>query len=237
MSGVLVRRVVAVGVLCVALVGCSQEKKAEPVPLPRTTVSGAVDLETDKAAVAQAFAAYREALLAKDGKAVAALLSADSIAYFAALKKLALTASEPYLRRARVSDQLAVLFLRLRVRPEDLRRWSPTEIVIDSVRHDQFSAGGNVRRMSTGAVEVSSDTASVLMKLDGKESQFSFTFWREDGLWKFRMIPLLEAIESTMRALVQERHLTDRTFVDQALAAEQPDPDKIATAWKPMGSQ
>jgi hypothetical protein len=33
-----------------------------------------------------------------------------------------------------------------------------------------------------------------------------------------------------MRALVQERHLTDRTFVDQTLAAKHSDPDEIASA-------
>ncbi|MEU0091590.1 hypothetical protein [Kribbella sp. NPDC006257] len=236
MSGV--KRAVVVGVvLCASLIGCSQEKKPEPVPLPRTTVSNAVDLETDKAAVTQAFTAYREALLAKNGKAAAALLTADSLAYYARLKKLALSAPEAELRRVQLSEQLAVLFLRLRVRADDLRRWSPTELGIDSVENDQSSTGAKVSRMSTGAVDVSGDTASVLMKLDGKETGFSFSFWRESGHWKFRMLPLLESGENSMRAIVQERHLTNRTFIDRTLAARYPDPAAIALAWRPLDSQ
>ncbi len=235
MSGV--RRAIAVGVvLCAALVGCSQEKKPEPVPLPRTTVSNTVDLETDKAAVKQAFTAYRGAMLAKNGKAAAALLTAGSLAYYAQLKDRALTASEVDLRRMQLIDQITVLFLRLRVRAEDLRRWSPTELVVDSVENDPFSGSANMSRMATGAVNISGDTASVLMKLDGKDTGLAFSFWREDGRWKFRMTPLLDSVEDSLRTLVQQQHLTTRAFIDRTLASKYPDPDKIAAAWKPLGA-
>jgi hypothetical protein len=221
---------VTAGVLCIALVACSGEERADPVPLPQSTVSGSA---VDKAAVAQAFSSYREALLAKDGKTAAALLTAESIEYYAAIKKLALTAPESYLRRARMSDQLAVIFVRATVPVENIRSWSATQLAIDAVRRGQFNASA-VERMSAGTVEVSGDVGTVLMKLDGKESPVSFTFYREGGRWKFRLIPLLEATESTLRARVQEQHITERRFVDESLAAAL-SPEDIRAAWLPVG--
>jgi hypothetical protein len=187
----------------------------------------------DKAAVAQAFSSYREALLANDGKTAAALLTAESLEYFAAIRKLALTAPESYLRRARISDQLAVIFLRTTVPVENIRRWSTTQLVSHAVRCGQLNAAA-LERMSAGTVEVSGDVGTVLMKLDGKESRASFTFYRESGRWKFRLVPLLEAAEGALRARVQEQHITERRFVDESLAATL-SPEEIREAWLPVG--
>lgn len=234
-----VGRLVTAGVLCVVLAACSGGERAEPVPSPRSTVSGSA---VAKAAVAQAFSSYREALLAKDGRTVAALLTAESIEYYAGMKKLALTAPESYLRRARMSDQLAVILLRATVPAEDIRSWSTTQLVIDAVRRGQqrnwnFGANLNaaaVERMSAGTVEVSGDVGTVLVKLDGKESPVSFTFYRENGRWKFRLIPLLDATEGAFRARVQEQHITERRLVDESLAATL-SPEDIRAAWLPVG--
>ncbi|MEV0791918.1 hypothetical protein [Kribbella sp. NPDC050459] len=225
-----VGRLVTAGVLCVALVACSGEERAEPAQTPQSTVSGSA---ADKAAVAQAFSSYRQALLAKDGKTVAASLTAESLEYFAAIRKLALTAPEPYLRRARMSDQLAVIFLRATVPKESIRSWSTTQLVTHSVRRGQLNAAA-VERLSAGTVEVSGDIGTVSMKLDGKENPVSFTFYREGGRWKFRLIPLLEASESALRARVQEQHITERRIVDESLAATL-SPEEIRAAWLPVG--
>jgi hypothetical protein len=72
------------------------------------------------------------------------------------------------------------------------------------------------------------------MKLDGKESRVSLTFYRESGRWKFRMEPLLEAAENAYRARVQAQHSTERRFVDEYLAATL-SPDEIRAAWLPVG--
>ncbi|MFI5712960.1 hypothetical protein [Kribbella sp. NPDC051620] len=226
------RQMVAGWMLCLALVGCAQEK-AEPTPLPRASVSG-VDSAADEAAVAQAFTAYQKALVAKDGKAAASMLTGDTIAYYAALKKLALTAKEPYLRRARVSDQLAVLYLRAGVEAADLRRWSATDLAADAVRRGELNTSA-IERMTVGEVKVSVDSASVTMILDGKANPFSLTFWREGGRWKFRMIPVLEAIEYAMRTQVEESHLTERQFVDKTLATILTSPDELTAVWLPAG--
>ncbi|WP_343970340.1 hypothetical protein [Kribbella koreensis] len=226
------RQVVVGGMLCLALVGCA-EKKADPVPLPRSTVSG-VDPAVDKAAVRQAFTTYQKALLAKDGKTAASMLTADTIAYYAALKKLALTAKEPYLRRARVSDQVAVLSLRASVSADDIRRWSATELAADGVRRGELNTSA-IGRMTVADVNLSVDTASVTVRMDGQTNPFALTFWREGGRWKFRMIPLLEAIETATRAQVKKLHLTDRQYVDQTMATRVTSPDELAALWVPAG--
>jgi hypothetical protein len=130
--------------LCVALVGCSGQERAEPVATPSSTISGSA---TDKAAVAQAFSSYRVALLAKDGKTAAALLTAESLEYFAGIRKLARTVPESYLRRAWMSTQLAVIFLRTTVPAENMRSWSTTQLVIHAVRRGQVNAAA-MERMS-----------------------------------------------------------------------------------------
>ncbi|MFI6833084.1 hypothetical protein ACIBG5_38625 [Kribbella sp. NPDC050241] len=197
---------------------------------PSPTLSGSA---ADKAAVTEAFSSYREALLAKDGKTVAALLTAESLEYFAATRKLALTAPESYLRRARMSDQLAVIFLRATVPVEHIRGWSTTQLVIHAVQRGQLNAAA-VERMSAGPVEVAGDIGTVSMTLDGKESGVSLTFYRESGQWKFRLIPLLEAAENALRARVEEQHITERRLVDQSLAATL-SPEELRAAWLPAG--
>lgn len=225
-----VSRLVTAGVLCVALVACSGEERSAPSPTPSPTLSGSA---VDKAAVAEAFFSYREALLAKDGKTVAALLTAESLEYFAATRRLALTAPESYLRRARVSDQLAVIFLRTTVPAENIRSWSTTQLVIHAVQRGQLNAAA-VERMSAGPVEVAGDIGTMSMKVDGQESAASLTFYRESGRWKFRLIPLLEAAENALRARVEEQHITERRLVDRSLAATL-SPEEVRAAWHPIG--
>ena len=225
-----VSRLITAGVLCAALVACSGEERSEPSPTPSPTLSGSA---VDKAAVAEAFSSYREAVLAKDGKTVAALLTAESLEYVAATRKLALTAPESCLRRARMSDQLAVIFLRTTVPAENIRSWSTTQLVIHAVQRGQLNAAA-VERMSAGPVEVADDLGTMSMKVDGQESGASLTFYRESGRWKFRLIPLLEAAENALRARVEEQHITERRLVDQSLAATL-SPEEVRAAWLPVG--
>ncbi|WP_143465396.1 hypothetical protein [Kribbella sp. ALI-6-A] len=183
--------------------------------------------------MAEAFAAYRTAVLAKDGQAVAGLLTAESIEYYAAIKKLAMTAREPYLRQARVSDQLVVVKLRTSVPAENLRRWSPSRLVVDAVERGDMNSA-SVQRMSSGEVDVAGDIGTVQLKVDGHDSPLSFTFYREGGRWKFRLIPLLEATETALRARMQEQHITERRLVDDQLAATLT-PEQIKAGWLPTG--
>jgi hypothetical protein len=219
---------VVAAVLGMALVGCAVEKQAEPVPLPRTTTS---ESAADQAAVRQAFDAYRAALTAKDGKTAASLLTAESIEYYANLKKLALTAPESYLRRARMSDQLAVIDLRVSVPAENLRRWSAAQLAGDAVNRGETQSTV-VARLSAGTIEVAGDTGTVQVKLDGKAFEYKLTFYREDGQWKFRLIPILEATEGALRRRVQEDQVTETDLVDEVVAQTVP-PEKIRVGWLP----
>ncbi len=226
----LVVRLVTAGVLCVALVACSGQERAELIPTPRSTVSGSA---VDKAAVAQAFSSYREALLAQDGTTVAASLTAESIEYFEGIRKLALTASESHLRRAWMSTQLTVIHLRTAVPVANIRSWSTAQLVTHAVRRGQLYPV-IIERMSAETVEVSGDIGTVSMKVDRQEKPRSLTFYREGGQWKFRLIPLLDATEYALRAHVEEQQITERRLVDESLAATL-SPEAIRKAWLQVG--
>jgi DUF971 family protein len=63
---------------------------------------------------------------------------------------------------------------------ENLRRWSPSRLVVDAVeRGDRNMA--SVQRMSLGKVDLQGDVGTVQLKVDGHDSPLSFTFYREGG--------------------------------------------------------
>jgi hypothetical protein len=226
--------------------GCSAQYSAEPAPLPELTISataGAAANATptaattpsaaDEVAVTRAFGEYRAALLARDGKKAASLLSTDSVAYYAKLRALARTAPEGDLRAAPLFDQLAVLVLRATLPAKTIRSASATEIVVQAVEIGLIGEAA-VRSLSVGTVKVSGEVATAMMVKNGEEGPLAMVFHREGARWKLNLLPLLESGETALQQAALQQGLTTARFVNQTLES-QLGPARAAEAWRPIG--
>jgi hypothetical protein len=220
--------------------GCAREPSAEPVPLSRSTPTAspieftpAPGSAVDQAAVAQVFVDYRKALLAKDGKTAASLMSSGTVAYYAKLKKLALTATEKQLRAQPLGHQLSVLVLRATLPAKAVRSASATQLVVLAVDSGLISEAV-VRTLSVGTVKVAGDVATATMQKNGADGPLDMVFNRESGRWRLNLLPLLESTETALRQAASQESLSPARFVDSTLE-RQIGPDRAAEAWRPIG--
>lgn len=224
--------------------GCAREPSAEPVPLSRSTPTASTGSSlteftpapgsaVDQAAVAQVFVEYRKALLAKDGKTAASLMSSGTVAYYAKLKKLALTATEKQLRAQPLGRQLSVLVLRATLPAKAVRSASATQLVVLAVDRGLISEAV-VRTLSVGTVKVVGDVATATMQKNGADGPLDMVFNRESGRWRLNLLPLLESTETALRQAASQEGLSPARFVDSTLE-RQIGPDRAAEAWRPIG--
>jgi hypothetical protein len=163
---------------------------------------------------AGAFERYREALLAKDGKAAAAVLDAESIAYYTRMRTLALDGAPAEVKKLPIIDRLSVLRVRHEVGRARLEPMDGAALLAYAVERGWISET-SVRQLSLGKVVVRGDSASAEIKVGDKVAppQYVWRFRREGGAWKFNLVTLLELGEAAVRETVRQSGGTEDEFV------------------------
>lgn len=156
----------------------------------------------DAPAAAAAFKGYLDALAAKDGAAVAAVVTDGTLSYYERMRIAALEAPAKDVRALGVMDQIMVIILRAKVEPRDLRRWNATELLSETVRRGFMGASIDAR-VSLGKVAVRGPAALAKVSLSGKTLPFVWHFQRERGAWKNDLVPFIKFSESALRKQLQ----------------------------------
>lgn len=184
-------RFVAVLAVTVSLVGgCSQEREREGIEA--------------------SFESYKDAVLSKNGAAVAPLVSQESLRHYDRLRDIALTDESSELDTLQWVDQMQVLMFRQLVTVEELGAMSPQGVV--AFVFDRKMLGKDLERTSTfDQLEIKGDVATARhiargVSAGGPEREAKFRWVKEDdNVWR---IDLLEAI-----ALIQG-HFDDTHRLD-----------------------
>lgn len=168
----------------------------------------------DQEAARMAFLSYRKAILASDGKAAVPILSQETIDYYGRMLQLALHGSKESVRRESISNKLLIFMLRSLVPLDSLRMMSPRDVVIYAV--DQGWIGKNsVAQIYPGPITVTENVAIMRPIIRGRQSRQEFRFVKEDGSWKFDLLPILRSSNLAMLMLAKKMGLSEDEFLSQ----------------------
>jgi hypothetical protein len=224
-----VKRLIVVA-LCLFAAACTQAPTNTPTPTS-TPSSAPVD---ESQAVRAAFDTYTKAALAKDGTTAVSVMASPAFAFFDDMRKLALTATEQELATQKLSTRLMAYTMRGGMDPAIVRTASPQDLVKGAIDKGLVGEQG-IKNLELGEVTVKGDTADVEVMSRGKKAPFTLRFAREDGRWKFDMLPLLELTDAAFGSLAQEKNMTPEQLVEQVLITMY-GPEKAAEVRKPLGA-
>jgi hypothetical protein len=162
--------------------------------------------------VRQAFAEYRRAVMANDGTAAAALLSAGTIEWYGRMQDLALHGSREEVEHLGPLEKLQVFAFRLRIPADELRPLSPRQLVAYSVTHGWIGKSGT-EHSELGAITISDGSAVAELMLSGKDSEQQYRFVQEGDQWRFNQLPTLEVGGGWITTAAAQRGMTIDQFV------------------------
>ncbi|HVR99708.1 MAG TPA: hypothetical protein VMW27_23995 [Thermoanaerobaculia bacterium] len=174
-------------------------------------------MEAFTAPVQEGFAAYKAALLAKDGAKAVTLLSANSFAYYDRMRKLALSGSREEIERLPDVDRLLTLSLRVRVPRETLESGSARDIVAYAIGAGMISAN-SVAKAELGEINIKDDQAEGQILVNQSPVGAVFRFHSEDGVWKFDLEHVTVLARGTVAAMAEKNGTSENEVILQFLS-------------------
>lgn len=153
-----------------------------------------LDVSANEAAIRLAFDRYRDALVARDGSAAAAAVTATSHAYYERLRDLALDADRPTLGRLGLAEQVAILRLRHEFTATELTPLSGSEVIATSVA-ESWDSPHVLQRLHIDKVELQKDEALTTVLPSSGSDPVSYRFELKNGEWKLDLVHLAQSSE------------------------------------------
>ncbi|WP_340119067.1 hypothetical protein [Pelagibius sp. 7325] len=169
--------------------------------------------ESHTSGVQESFLAYKAAILASDGEAVADLVTQESRDYYRKLADQALTLDREALHKIHLSDRLNAMLLRHSLEPEQLESMSGGAVVSYAVDRGWIGRGG-ADQLQLGHYQVDGDRASgSILRPDGEASPFKMEFEKEEGRWLLDLVALTQLTRAAFEYSVQQTGLSEDEFV------------------------
>lgn len=166
----------------------------------------------DETAVRAAFAAYKSAVLARQGERAADQVTTGTLREYARYRELALSAPRTELEALPMTERLQVLIIRARVPARDLRAMDGRTVFTHAVDRGWIGREG-VERSELGTLRVDGDHAAAPLKIGTVEMPFDFEFEREQGRWHFNLIPLVTMSEDVFKQLARQNGVSENEMV------------------------
>ena len=170
----------------------------------------------DQTAIKSLWTAYKSAMARRDGATVAGLLSANTIAYYEKIRKLALYAPARRLSSYRIIDRVLVYQIRHFHRAAKVTSMTAREIIAWSIGAG-LSSSEAIKAMDIGTIEVSGTVGSAPATHNGRRIGWKFKFVRESGKWRLDLMPLLDRGAAAFQRVARQRNLTDEAILTQGL--------------------
>lgn len=217
--------------LCLLAAACGTSAPTGTSTPASTPTSTSAD---ESPAVTTAFETYTKAALAKDGATAVSVVATPVFAYFEDIRKLALTGTEQELAAGKLSTRVTVYTMRGGLDAATLRTGSAQDVVKSSIDKGLVGEQG-ISNLELGKITVTGDTASAEVTSRGQKAPFGLQFVREDGKWKFDMMPVMEMADAALAGLAKEKNLTPDQLVEQLLVSMY-GPAKAAEVRNPLGA-
>lgn len=210
-------------VVLLAISGCGGSSSGSTA----TTTSASASPSADEAeSVRLAFERYKDAALAADGAAAAAALADTTASFYDGARNAALTATQQELAALPPVERLTALVMRGTLDPETLRSSSPKELLVAAVDAGLIGEDG-VRNLELGEVTVSGETATASAVARGSSTPIDLAFKREEGQWRFDLLPLLEVAQAGFEGAAEQQGVTVDQLVE-TLLTQRFGPEKYA---------
>lgn len=175
-------------------------------------LSATAAIADDATEVQQAFSAYRAAILAGDGTSAIAHLSTTTFEYYDQMRALALDGEAETVQGLSLINQMQVLMLRLRVRPDALGAMTPRELVAHAV-DEGWIGKSSVLAVQPGRVLAEQDVAVLHAIVDGRDAGPAFRFNRESGAWRLDLVPTIQAANAGLQMAAERAGVSDSQFM------------------------
>lgn len=174
-------------------------------------------MEAFTISVQEGFAAYKAALLARDGAKAVTRISANSFAYYDRMRKLALSGSREELERLPDVDRLLVLSLRVRTPRETLESGSPRDLVAYAISNGMIGVNA-VARAELGEINIQGEQAEGQILVDQSPVGAVFRFHSEDGTWKFDLEHVTVMSRGTISGMAEKSGTPENEVLLQILS-------------------
>lgn len=170
----------AAAVLCLAHGAPAAAQPGQDPPYP--PLAGA-EAEAVRAVVRE----YQQAAARRDGAATARLVTRDTRGYYARMRDMAVSAPEAQVRALPLMERMMVLMYRHRVPAGELRALPASSAFAYTIDAGWVSGDADGDMASLGEIYGEGDRA--VLRLGGED----IPFLREDGVWRWDMMPMLLA--------------------------------------------
>ena len=187
------------------------------------TLQAQQSVETE---VQQCFDNYKAAILEGRGEDAARLISQSTEDYYTKMRKVTLNADSAEVSGMGLIDKLLVLIARLKVSRSEMEAMDGIGFFVYAV--DEGMVGKeSVINLELGNVEVTGNSATGQITVNGQATPLSFTFYRE-GPWKLDLTSIFDGTSAALNQMVQQSGMAENAFIMltlQGLTGTYPDPD------------
>ena len=166
----------------------------------------------DAEAVRETFERYRRALVEEDGDAAAGLVSTNTLEAYQRFRDLALTGSAAAVNEVSMVERMQVLLLRHRIEADALESMSGRDAFTHAVDQAWVGSGG-IDRLQVHRVSVRGDQATANVGMGRAPSPDLFHFRKEDGAWRFDLMPSLSSAEGALEQMAAARGVEENEFL------------------------
>ena len=200
--------------------------------------SGAANAQVsrDQRDVKSVWAAYRKAMVGIDGATAASLLSANTVAYYEKIRKLALYAPHRRLKSHSILDRLLVYQIRHFHGAAKVSSMTARQVIAWTIDAG-LSSSGDMRTLDIGVPRVTGGVAIAPVLHNGRRVTRRFRFVREAGNWRFDLMPLVEQGAVAAERMIRARKLTVKDLLTMGLKDRSRKKVDMAQLVKPLISR
>lgn len=166
----------------------------------------------------EAFETYKKAILDKEGEVAVSVVTESTIESYQNDLEAARYAPKDILMEFSALRRMGVLLLRHNIQPELLAEMDGRGAFVYAVNQGWIDEGGVIKQ-TVDDVTVFGDQASANAFSDGKKLPYRFLFERENGDWKFDLIPVLKSGEIAMQSLLRMIEMDENEFIFNMIEA------------------
>ncbi|HBN79236.1 MAG TPA: hypothetical protein DD473_26155 [Planctomycetaceae bacterium] len=181
------------------LFGCSDSALDKE---SKSTINEAESQESDNPK--EVFKKFKTALSNKDGDLAVQYVTAETIWYYELCRKWALGTEDVDFDSLQTLDVIMIFHLRYRLKESELSKMDGASLFTWGVDEGMIDEN-TVIDMEINKTQIEGDRAISTILFKGQPSdEITLDFTKQNGEWKFEMIPLMEVAEKSLAKIVQQ---------------------------------
>lgn len=178
---------------------------------------------SEESAIEAVFVGYMNAATSRDGSAVAAAMSADTVRWWTTNIRKSSTAKKEELLSLSLYEAQSILFMRLRLSPQERREWDGRTYFEKSYSQGWNSSQALMRIRDAfpeceKSWKITQSDAYLSLTYKGQPVRGGFRFVREEGIWKMDGLDQARLIEERANEALKSSGISKEQFIEQIVA-------------------